>query len=213
MKRALIVFAHPEPRSLNAFLKARAVSILKDKSYTVTVSDLYGENFKSRVDKLDYPFYGEEPFNVLKASAIANQLNQFPSDVVREKQRLTEADLILFQFPIWWYSAPSVLHAYFEKMLIPGWAFGTDTPALKDKKVLISVTTGGKEEEYQADRRGTIAQILYPIIFGSLKYCNMSVYEPLAVYNTIAAPEDERIKSIARWESELKNFEKREVIP
>lgn len=213
MKRALIVLAHPEQRSLNGFLKDRAVSILRDKSYDVQVSDLYAEQFKSHVDKADYPFYGPEPFNVMKAGAIGAQTNQLPADVAREKQRLTEADLIVLQFPIWWFTAPSIMHAYFEKLLIPGWAFGTPTPALQDKHVLISVTTGGKEEDYQPEKRGTIAQILYPMIFGSLKYCRMNVYEPLALYNTIAAPEEERLKSIAKWEEELKNLDKRTLIP
>lgn len=100
MKKALIVFVHPEPRSLNGHLKDITVRVLEEQGYSVTVSDLYGERFKPLFDRSDYPFYNDEIFSPGKANGMAMSLNQLAPDVRREKERLEDADLIVFQFPV-----------------------------------------------------------------------------------------------------------------
>lgn len=49
-----IVYAHPEPKSLNGSLKDLAVSTLESAGHEVRVSDLYAMNWKAVVDATDY---------------------------------------------------------------------------------------------------------------------------------------------------------------
>jgi len=209
MKKALIVFVHPEARSLNGHLKDITVRVLQELNYEVTVSDLYNENFKPLFEKSDYPFYQDETFSPGKANGMSVALNQLSADVRREKDRLTEAELIIFQFPVWWFSGPSMLHAYFERVLLPGWAYHTEKPALEGKKVLISVTTGGKEEEYVPGIAGTIKQAFHHMLVGTFAFMKMQVLEPLAVYNVIRSTDEERAAAVAKFETEIREIDNR----
>lgn len=50
----LLVFAHPEPRSLNGALRDVAVAELKAQDHEVRISDLYAEGWKSEIDRADF---------------------------------------------------------------------------------------------------------------------------------------------------------------
>lgn len=75
----------------------------------------------------------------------------FRIDIAKEQQRLVGADTIVFEFPIYWYSAPSLLHRYFEGVLSYGFAFGQGGTALHGKKLIVSFTTGTAEKEYSPE--------------------------------------------------------------
>ena len=52
--RALIVHAHPEPRSFVAAMKSAAEEKLKESGYEVSVSDLYAMNFDPVASAADF---------------------------------------------------------------------------------------------------------------------------------------------------------------
>ncbi|MBD5641479.1 MAG: NAD(P)H-dependent oxidoreductase [Desulfovibrio sp.] len=86
----------------------------------------------------------------------------FRIDASREQQRLAPAEMIIFQYPFWWYGAPSLLRRYLEQVFLPGWAYATEKKALAGKNLALSFTIGGTEAEYQR-REGvmhTIEQFL-----------------------------------------------------
>ncbi|MCZ7153814.1 NAD(P)H-dependent oxidoreductase, partial [Salmonella enterica] len=49
----LLVYAHPEPRSLNGAIRDFAVERLKAAGHTVQVSDLYAMRWKATLDAAD----------------------------------------------------------------------------------------------------------------------------------------------------------------
>ncbi len=53
--KVLLVFAHPEPRSLNGALRDVAIKELEAQGHEVRVSDLYADGWKSEVDRGDFP--------------------------------------------------------------------------------------------------------------------------------------------------------------
>lgn len=69
-------------------------------------------------------------------------------DVETEQKRLCKADTIVFEFPFWWYSAPSLMRAYWEQVMAYGFAYGPSGTALHGKRLIFSFTTGGSEEAY-----------------------------------------------------------------
>lgn len=69
-------------------------------------------------------------------------------DVAAEKEMLMSADLIMFQFPIFWYNAPHSLRNWLEVMLEKDWAYGANF-ALTGKKIILIMTAGGTEATYQ----------------------------------------------------------------
>lgn len=72
-------------------------------------------------------------------------------DVAAEQAALEKADVIIFQFPMHWYSAPGILKLYIDKIFLHGWAYGSKGKALVGKKLIASVTIGAPEKLYKKD--------------------------------------------------------------
>jgi len=50
----------------------------------------------------------------------------FKIDVKAEQEKLTKADIIVLQFPVFWYSYPSLMHKWMEDVFVFGFSHGTD---------------------------------------------------------------------------------------
>lgn len=86
----------------------------------------------------------------------------FQIDAKREQQRLEPAEMIIFQYPFWWYGAPSLMHRYVEQVFLHGWAYGGGGKALAGKSLALSFTTGASRDDYQVNGmvKHTIEQFL-----------------------------------------------------
>lgn len=71
-------------------------------------------------------------------------------DVARERELLEAHDIIVLQFPFYWYSAPAMLKKWLDTVFLSGWAYGPGGDRLQGKDLMLSVTTGGTLEAYQA---------------------------------------------------------------
>ncbi|EHK8998227.1 NAD(P)H-dependent oxidoreductase [Vibrio vulnificus] len=119
---------------------------------------------------------------------------QFDINIDKEQARLLEHDVIMFQFPLYWYSTPALLKEWQDLVLEYGFAYGTDGIALKDKLMLCVVSAGGKEEAYKAEgyNHFTIRQLLAPIE-QMAALTNMHYLPPLAIFGARTALEENRI--------------------
>lgn len=105
---------------------------------------------------------------LVPGAEIVNLKELYPDckiDAGKEQARLKAADMIIFQFPFWFFSYPSLLSSYLEQVFLPGFAYAGATE-LKDKNLALSFTIGAPEETYQ--RMGplhhTIEQFITPLI-------------------------------------------------
>ncbi|MDU9691968.1 NAD(P)H-dependent oxidoreductase [Priestia aryabhattai] len=71
-------------------------------------------------------------------------------DVAYEQQLLLEHERIVFQFPLYWYSSPSLLKEWEDVVLSYGWAYGSEGTKLHGKEFMLAISTGGPEAAYQA---------------------------------------------------------------
>ena len=71
-------------------------------------------------------------------------------DVEREQQLLLQHDRIVFQFPFYWYSSPSLLKEWQDVVLAYGWAYGSQGTKLHGKEFMLAISTGGPAAAYQA---------------------------------------------------------------
>ena len=71
-------------------------------------------------------------------------------DVEAEQKKLVAADIIVLQFPIFWYSMPALLAKWMEDVFVRGFSHGSQGKALVHKKLLLSFTTGAPESAYDA---------------------------------------------------------------
>ncbi|EJO9867647.1 flavodoxin family protein [Vibrio vulnificus] len=119
---------------------------------------------------------------------------QFDINIDNEQARLLEHDVIVFQFPLYWYSTPALLKEWQDLVLEYGFAYGTDGTALKDKLMLCVVSAGGKEEAYKAEgyNHFTIRQLLAPIE-QMAALTSMHYLPPFAIFGARTALEENRI--------------------
>jgi len=66
----------------------------------------------------------------------------------KEQSRLLDHDVILFQFPLFWYSSPSLVKEWIDLTLEHGFAYGEGGDKLAGKWVLLAITTAGPEDAY-----------------------------------------------------------------
>jgi len=150
---------------------------------SVTVVDLYAE----------YPDYG--------------------IDIDREQRRLREHDVIVFMFPLYWYSTPAILKEWQDLVLEYGFAYGHDGRELEGKQLLCAITAGGIEDAYRS--RGynhyTIRELLRPIE-QTATLCGMQYLPPYALFGARTALEDGRIgEHVENWKLILDCLHRRRI--
>jgi len=117
----LIVHAHPEPQSFTASMMQLARDTLSAAGHTVVVSDLYAmgwnpvasaADFAARKNP-DYLVYALEQRHGYEQGGLA-------PDILAEVEKLKAADLIIFSFPLYWFSEPAMLKGWIDRVLISG---------------------------------------------------------------------------------------------
>ncbi|XP_047414559.1 ribosyldihydronicotinamide dehydrogenase [quinone] isoform X2 [Sciurus carolinensis] len=154
-KRVLIVYAHQEPKSFNGSLKQVAVDELSKQGCTVTVSDLYAMNFEPRATRKDITgalsnpevfSYGVEAYEAYKKGCLT-------SDITDEQKKVQEADLVIFQFPLYWFTVPAILKGWMDRVLCQGFAF--DIPGFYDSGFLKEAQPRCTRKQESAETFGT----------------------------------------------------------
>ena len=121
----LLVYAHPEPRSLNGSIRDFMVDRFVRAGHAVEVSDLYAMRWKPSLDADDFPQRdAAQPFRPSADSKRAFAEGAQTADVAAEQQKLRRADLVIFQFPLWWFSVPAIMKGWFERVYAYGFAYG-----------------------------------------------------------------------------------------
>lgn len=89
----------------------------------------------------------------------------FQIDAEAEQERLLRADVIVLQFPIFWYAMPSLLSRWVEEVFQHGFSHGSTGGKLKGKKLVASFTTGAPESmySYEGPQHYPIEAFLPPI--------------------------------------------------
>ncbi|MBM7486396.1 NAD(P)H dehydrogenase (quinone) [Bradyrhizobium sp. USDA 3686] len=194
--KALIVFAHPEPRSLNGSLRDVAVRELEAEGHEVRVSDLYAQGWTSEIGRADFPLLRPDArLAPAAASKQAFESGTLTADVKAEIEKLLWADVLILQFPLWWFSMPAILKGWVDRVFAYGFAYGVGEHSdkrwgdrygegrLAGKRAMLIVTAGGWQEHYSARGiNGPIDDLLFPINHGILYYPGYDVLPPFVVY-------------------------------
>ncbi len=53
----------------------------------------------------------------------AHKNKELADDIVAEQQKLDAADLVILQFPFEWYSFPTIIKGWLDRVMVPGYAF------------------------------------------------------------------------------------------
>ena len=187
--KVLIVHAHPEPASFGAALRDRGVAALQARGHTVQVSDLYAMGFEPVARGCDFTqrrFADKLQYDREQKFAAAH--DAFAPDIQAEIDRLLWSDLLILQFPLWWFSVPAIMKGWIDRVLANGVAYGAgkriETGGLRGRSAMIAMTTGCREEMMATDGLlGDLRVILWPLHFGVFTYTGLRVLPPWVGWN------------------------------
>ncbi|MGX6448933.1 NAD(P)H-dependent oxidoreductase [Patulibacter sp. S7RM1-6] len=200
-RTALIVHAHPEPASFSSAQMLEARAVLERTGYEVAVRDLYAEGWTPVLDRDEFP-PSLGPFKPQAAQMRATRAGALAPDVRSALDALLSADLLVLSFPLWWFSVPAVLKGWLDRVLVMGAVFGGDLglfdrAALRGRRAVLLVTTGGAAEAFRPDGAfGDIDAFLFPLHRGTLEFVGYDVLEPVITYGPAHLDDEARRRSL-----------------
>ena len=209
----LVVYAHPEPTSFNGAMKDVAVDTLSEAGHTVIVSDLYSEGFAAIAGPDDFTERANvERFELGAEQAHAANNDCFSRDIQAEIDRLFQADLLILQFPMWWYSTPAILKGWIDRVFAFGvtYDFGRtwDNGVMQGKRAMLSLTTSAPPSTFLPDgRNGDIEQILWPLHGGVLALCGFDVLQPFIAHSIGWSDDEARSTILQAFADRLRDIE------
>ncbi len=186
----LIIHAHPNPNSFNAALRDVAVRTLSRSGHSILLSDLYIMRFNP----------------VLSARELQGDL----SEIQPEIDKVRRADLLLFQFPDWWYGMPAIMKGWIDRVFAFGFAYDDEhsfeNGLLRGKKAMLSLTVGAREDYFQQAPQRDLMRVLEPIHYGILAFCGLEVLPPFIAYGPGEMSEAERKATLEAFREHLQKL-------
>jgi putative NADPH-quinone reductase len=151
--KILIIYAHPDSVGHCSTILSEVKKNLYEKKSEYEVIDLYNIKY--------------DP--ILTGKELYGTKDKELSDINKEMQKkVSEADKLIFIYPVWWNSMPAILKGFFDRVFTSGFAFryksvipvmirtkllmryafvtrfdyGIPIPLLKGKKAIVFLTTG-----------------------------------------------------------------------
>ncbi|KJC50401.1 hypothetical protein UP09_05030 [Bradyrhizobium sp. LTSP885] len=211
--KVLIVYAHQEAQSFNTALLARSVAELTALGHTVRVSDLYamrfnpvatGEDFGERrfPDRLQYDREQKHNF----------QHRSLSDDITAEIEKLIWCDLLILQFPLWWFSVPAIMKGWIDRVFVNGAVYGAgrryDTGGLTGRRAMMVTSTAAYPGMCATDGLvGALDVILWPIQNGTLAYAGCKVLPPFVSWSVNFVDEATRQGYLDDYAERLRRIE------
>ncbi|MFY0543540.1 NAD(P)H-dependent oxidoreductase [Brevibacillus sp. H7] len=160
--KACIVFAHEGTSSFNHEILNRVTTACEQAGIEYKVRDLYKMNFKAVFD-------AEEMRNVEQKNVSA--------DIAEEQELLTEADLLVMIYPVWWWAPPAILKGYIDRVFTNNFAFRYEANGpiglLSGKQAVVFTTT--RESDAKMREKGLDQVIQKQIADGTLSFIGYDV--------------------------------------
>lgn len=185
----LIVYAHPNPASLNHLLKQTIVESLEESGQEIIVRDLNEFNFN--------PVLSLDDMN-------GQRMGQVADDVKIEQDFITWADRIIFVYPIWWTGMPAVMKGYIDRVFSYGFAYrydqGIQKGLLEGKKTIIINSHGKSNAEYAES--GLDRALALTSDTGIFNYCGFEIQQHFYFDQADRASSE----NISEWENQIISF-------
>ncbi|MGA7178497.1 MAG: NAD(P)H-dependent oxidoreductase [Thiobacillaceae bacterium] len=210
--KVFVVYCHPEPRSFNSAMFHAACKSLADAGNEVMTSDLYDMRFDPASGRKNFKTVKDPTYLKLQLEEMyATEANGFAEDLDSEMGKIEWCDLMIWQFPLWWFGLPSVLKGWVDRVFAMGRIYGGgriyQTGVFRGKRALLSLTTGGPEEAYRKDGfNGDINAILRPVHRGMLQFVGFEVLAPQIVYAPVRMSDELRTQQLANYVERLKGI-------
>ncbi len=208
----LIVHAHENPDSFCSSLANTAKAYFEKNGHNVVLSDLYQKQFNPVGGKHDFESLSDASYyKYANEQIFASQNTKFVSELEEEMQQLLAADILIFNFPLWWFGMPAILKGWVDRVLAYGFAYGGtygffNEGRFRGKRAFLCLTTGSPADFYtETGAHGrNISNILKNIHQGVLGLIGFDVLPDFVGYGVSRITDKERCSILENYETYLK---------
>ena len=216
--KILIVHAHPEPKSFCSAMKDTAVETFQSLGHEVQVSDLHQMNWNPVASSNDFEVRSQPDYLVYALEQRESyKSGKISPDIQAEINKLKWCDVLIFNFPMYWFSVPAILKGWIDRVFVSGFCYGGkrfyDQGGLKGKKGLMAFTLGGREHMFGEDKiHGDMGTMLRPLLRGSMAYVGLSVLPPFIGWHVPYITDEERQTLLKQYREYLTNLDQLEPL-
>jgi NAD(P)H dehydrogenase (quinone) len=213
MINILYVYAHPHVDSFNHLIKETGIQYLQETKNKVIVSDLYAQQFNPVASWNDFMLSETElKQQYFVSQKLAYEHNGLTDDINQEIQKLSQANHVIFQFPLWWFSMPAILKGWFDRVLVKGFAYDSgrifNDGLLNGKTASLVVTTQSPEQAYQLDGiHGCSIDTIFHPIHHTLKFVGIKPLKPFVVYGAFEIDEEKKSNILSDYRQYLSSID------
>ena len=216
--KIFIVHAHPEPKSFCSAMKDTAVETFQSLGHEVQVSDLHQMNWNPVASSNDFEVRSQPDYLVYALEQRESyKSGKISPDIQAEIDKLKWCDVLIFNFPMYWFSVPAILKGWIDRVFVSGFCYGGkrfyDQGGLKGKKGLLAFTLGGREHMFGEDNiHGERETMLRPLLRGSMAYVGLSVLPPFIGWHVPYITDEERQTLLKQYREYLTNLDQLEPL-
>lgn len=201
-RTALIVHAHPEPRSFSSAQAEAAAEQLRAEGWPVDRIDLHAEDWDPVLRATQFP--ADDYFKPQAAQLTAVREGTLGDPVASHLRRVQEADLLILSFPLWWFSMPAIMKGWVDRVFAMGATFGGEhgiftQGGLAGKQAMLLLTTGGAEESFGPDAvegYGLLETFLFHIHRGMFEFVGLEPLSPVVTFGPAHLDDTERAAAL-----------------
>jgi NAD(P)H dehydrogenase (quinone) len=216
--KILIIHAHPEAKSFCSAMKDAAVETFQSLGHEVQVSDLHQMNWNPVASSEDFEVRSQPDYLVYALEQRESyKSGKLSPDIQTEIDKLKWCDVLIFNFPMYWFSVPAILKGWIDRVFVSGFCYGGkrfyDQGGLKGKKGLLAFTLGGREHMFGEDKiHGEMQTMLRPLLRGSMAYVGLSVLPPFIGWHVPYISDEERQSLLKQYREYLTNLDQLEPL-
>ncbi len=218
--RVHFIHAHPEESSFVSALHKTAVNVSKDLGNDVVISDLYEMKFNPVISAKDFGECIEsEHITYALEQRRAYESKTLAPDIMREVDKVLSADLLVFTFPIFWFSVPAILKGWIDRVFLSGIFYGGrriySLGGMVGKRALPIFTLGGRPHMFGENGiHGELESgMLRHFLQGTLGYVGLDVLEPFIGHHVPYISQEQRIQMLEKLKAHILSIDSLPVIP
>ena len=128
-------------------------------------------------------------------------------------EKVKWADMLIFQFPIYFTAMPAIMKGWIDRVLAPGFGFNPitnsiyDTGLLKSKYAMLVTTTGSSKTMYsEGGAHGDLNRHLKSLTHCVFEYMGLKVLPSHIIYEASNMLKERGTKELEKYKTQLLKF-------